>query len=644
MTRSRGSTDPAMPRAATNLETIRRKVGEKRWVWVERPTLLHDRATGPGQCPCGCESRSGENPEDWAAVLEETIPGPEVLINRLTGQRIVRSEQSEIDGTLAKFDALKLRADLVEHVYMPRRCYRQQLVGIEAAPKVKGFFGGVRAGKTQSLTEECGDQWLEIGGQNVTFYWVAPVLRDCMRAVRKLVTGEAIKGGKHAEKRPPVLHPALVASYPKTEEQIKRGTPIELIDGTRIELRYAGRGESADGGNLKGDAAAWIGVDEGAEITSSQAWHVLIQRTTDSGGRLTTATTPKLGSPLKHLVYDEGADLAANDGSYPLTGYVHLSMLDNPWITPRQAQRTIDTLLKEPNGADLVKQDVYGQWLTPGQRMWEHWDEDVHVVTHHSRKIEDYEIDGRKLRNITRFVAGRFFDRTSADLWRVAGQDFNDRGHFTVVGQVGCPEGLDESDPANWVFYVEDEVRKAGEVYQAAKFLRSQAGAMRALAPDYFAGMAISCDATGAQDRVSEGNVTSTYTLADAYARNGFDIRPCHRSDKSKPINPEKRAQQAILHRLMMRRDLGQDAERYKAGDRTLPPSTRLLINKSRCPELIKGLREQACNEKGQLRKRSDTRDDVISDPVDALLYILWAMFSEAEQYQQRGIRRMIWK
>lgn len=630
--------------AAEDLETVRRKIGGKRWIWVERPTLLHGRATGPGQCPCGCESRSGEAPETWAAMLEETIPGPELLIDRWTGKRIMRSAQSEIDGSLARFDALKRRAELVEHVYLPRRCYAQQLIGIAARPKVLGIFGGARGGKTQALAEQMADAWAELGGRNVTLWWVAPELADTLRAIRKLIEGEAIKGGREAETRPPLFHPSLVVDYPRTLEHVKRKKPIVLVDGTKIELRYAGRSENKDGGQLKGDAVAFIAVDEGAEIQSSQAWHTLIQRTTDSGGRLSTATTPKLGSPLKHLVYDEGEDLvAANDDAY-LTGYVHLSMLDNPWITPAQAQRTIDTLLKEPNGKDLVEQDVYGRWLTPGQRMWEHFDEAIHVVTHHSRKIEDYKIDGRPLRNITSLVAGGFFDRTEADLWRVAGQDFNDRGHFTVIIQIGCPEGLDESDPENHVVFVEDEVKKAGEVYQAAKFLRSQAGAMRALAPDYFAGMAIACDSTGAQDRVTEGNVTSTYTQADAYARAGFDIRPCHRSDKGRPVNPEKRAQQAVAHRLMMRRDLGQDAERYKSGDPTAPPSTRLIINKSRCPDLIKGLREQACNEKGQLRKRSDTRDDIISDPVDALLYILWAMFSEAEQFQQRGVRAVIWE
>lgn len=619
-----------------DLDQIRRRLEGKRWLWVERPTLLHDRSTRVGQCPCGCESWSGEADDEKGSWIVETIPGPELLIDRWTGTRKSRADQSEIDGSLAAFDRLKANAELVDHVYMPRRAYPSQLRAIEAKPKVKGIFGGVRGGKTQALAEEAGDEWMALGGRGVRLWWVAPELADTMRAIRKLVTGEAIKGGRYGESRPALFDRRLVADWPRTLEQIKRRKPITLVDGTEIELRYAGRGESKEGGNLKGDAPAWIGVDEGAEILSSVAWHTMIQRTTDSGGRLTTATTPKVGSPLKHLVFDEGKDIAVNDGVY-LTGYAHLSMLDNPWIQRREAQRTIDTLLLEPNGADLVAQDVEGKWLTPGQRMWEHLDERVHAVIGASRNVEDYEIDGRLLRNITPMVAGAFFTRSTArTLDRVGGQDFNLRGHFTVIVQIGCPEDLDENDPTNWVVYVEDEVRKAGEPGEAARFLASQAGAYRQLANNYFAGLAIACDSTGAQDRPTEsitGNVRSMFTFADEFIRHGFDMRPCHRSEAGKPVNPEKLAQQQILHKLMRRHDLGQDGPKYKSRDHGLPPSTRILINRARCPQLLKGLREQTCDERGFLRKRSDTRDDRLSDPVDALLYVLWALFADATYY-----------
>ena len=63
-----------MPRN-DDLETLKRRMAGKRWVWITRPTLLHGRATEAGQCPCGCESRSGELAIDMAAVLLETIPG-----------------------------------------------------------------------------------------------------------------------------------------------------------------------------------------------------------------------------------------------------------------------------------------------------------------------------------------------------------------------------------------------------------------------------------------------------------------------------------------------------------------------------------------------------------------------------------------
>lgn len=681
---------------ADDIEHLRARLNGKRWVWAERPTLLHDRSDRAGQCPCGCESWSGEPAElvvpapasgelddavaalvarspsvgrqpiaarwtddarssvtltvdawDRGALLVETIPGPELLIDRWTGARHHRDEQSELDGSLAAFDRLK-RSELVEHIIVPRRTYREQLVAMVARPKVLGVFGGARGGKTQTLAEMAEDAWFELGGKGVRFWWVAPELGDTIRAVNKLILGEAIKGGRYGEHRPALFPASLLASYPGERnpdpdsvlEQVKRRKPIRMIDGSVIELRYAGRGgalgdteaASKKGGNLKGDAPAWIGVDEGAEIMSSSTWHTLIQRTTDSGGRLVTATTPKVGSPLKNLVYDAGKDLAANDGQY-LTAYVHLSMLSNPWITPRNADTTIATLELEPNGADLVAQDVHGKWLVPGARMWEHFDEEAHVVDWPRRDLVGFRIDGRALVNITPIAAASFFADTPARLDRYGGQDFNGRGHCTVVVQIWCPEDLDISNQENWVCFVEDVVIKAGEPSEAARFLATQAGAMRCLPHDYFKGLAISCDVSGAQDRTAEsatGNVQSMFTQCDEFVRRGFDMRPYHRSAASgKPVHVERLAKQAVLHRLMRRHDLGQSGPRYAAGEQGLPPSVRLVIRRGSCPELVKGLREQARNDHGFLRKRSDTRDDRISDPVDALLYALWPVFSD---------------
>ena len=626
-----------------DIKHLRRRLDGKRWVWVERPTLLHDRADRAGQCPCGCQSWSGEDPEERAARLIETIPGPELLIDRWTGERHLRSDQSELDGTLERFDRFKRDTANVEHVYMPRRCYARQLTAITAKPKIKGIFGGSRGGKTQALAEEAVDEWMEVGGAGVRLWWVAPELKNTQRAVRKLVTGEAIRGGRHGETRPAIFPRILVGSWPTTLEQIKRGGKITLVDGTEIELRYAGRGEGKDGGSLKGDAPAWIGVDEGCEIMSAEAWHTLIERTTDSRGRVTTASTPKVGSPLKHLVFDEGEDLAANDGVY-LTGYIHLMMRDNPWIVPAECERTITTLRKAPNGEELIAQNVDGKWIVPGERLWEHFNEDAHTVAgalHRGqqhletrRDLEGFLLDGRPLVNVTELVVRPFFEGTTAtNLSRVGGQDFNGRGNVTAVFQFWCPVGLDPYNHANLVVYVEDIVVKAGEPREAARFLAKQAGAMRHLPHDYFGGMAIACDPAGAQDRVVEsatGNVSSMFTQCDEYIRAGFDMRPSHRSVNGKPTHPEKLAQELVLHAIMTRNDLGQLAPRYAAGDPSLPPSVRLLINGARCPELIKSLNEQARNARGFRRKRSDTRDDRLSDVIDALEYGLWPHLTEA--------------
>ena len=158
---------------------------------------------------------------------------------------------------------------------------------------------------------------------------------------------------------------------------------------------------------------------------------------------------------------------------------------------------------------------------------------------------------------------------------------------------------------------------------------------MRQIQHDYFRGLAISCDASGAQDRTATsvtGNVHSMFTPAAEYIKAGFDMRACHRTDNDKPANPEKLAQEIILHGLLRRNDLGQLAPRYAEGDPSLPPSIRFLVNGPRCPELVKSLQEQARNDRGFRRKRSDTRDDRLSDVIDAVLYGLWPHFSEIKQ------------
>lgn len=626
------------------IELLQREHEAPEWIWVERPTLLHDRATGPGVCPCGCGSQSGENPDMFAAVLVETIPGPVLVLDRRTGARKYRDRWGDgrprTPDEIADFDAMRPQC---EEVYLPRRCYGKQLRALKARPKVKGVFGGVRGGKTETLSEELVDVWIERGGRGVHMWWVAPELADTLRAVQKLVTGQAIRGGANPEVRPAKLPSVLVMSSPEGDaerqlEQIKRRKPIVLIDGTIIDLRYAKRG---DGGPLKGDNPIWIGVDEGGEIDSSNAWNVMIQRVTDAGGWITTATTPVIGSPLKELVYDNGTDIeeaAANGSAYGLTGWAHLSMRDNPWIRGKDVEEQIATLRKQADWTWRVAQDIDGQWVVHGQRMWAHFDEQIHAVEGSSRDVSAYSIDGRMLVDITERAAPTFWHRSDADFRKgVAGQDFNARNNYTEVAKIAHPAGTDPNDPSNWVVLFLDEIATPGDAWDAARRLAQSAGDDLGLDGDHFAKLAISCDPAGAHDQVPDGdndNVVLAFGPARAFETQGFDCRPCHRSRSGRPKHPAKYDQCTVMHSLM--RDRAKDSEhadQYPGGVAVhgAPPRTRFIVHKHRCSELLRALRQQVSTPQGIPFKRSNTASDVLSDPMDAALYLVWPLFNAHE-------------
>jgi len=471
-------------------------------------------------------------------------------------------------------------------------------------------------------------------------WWVAPQLADTLRGIEKLVTGKTIRGGAQPEVRPAKLPFCLVATYPsgpkeRALEQIKRRKPITLFDGTTIELRYANAGRGAP---LKGDNVTWIGVDEGAEVKDGDAWTVMIQRVADAGGWVSTATTPVAGSPLKHLVYDEGDNLQEKPGAV-LTGWCHLTMMGNPWIRPNEVELQRQTCLRQPDGPEKWKRDGLGEWIIPGHVMWDYFKEPLHVIMGSWRYLhETYRVDDRRLIDITEQAGAEFFDGTDSDLSKgLGGQDFNDRGHFTEIIRVAHPEGTDPRDKENWVVVFLDEVRKRGDAWTAARWL-SKCGVMRGADPQIYQNLAISCDPSGAQWRVPEANSENlhvAYAMADAFNRAGHDCRPCNISVNGNPKNPGKYEQCALMHMLQRdRSELHPDDYEDGVARPGVPPRTRFLVHGQFCPELVKSTKEQVKTDRGVPYKRSDTVSDRLSDPIDAALYIIWALFA-ADAFDQ---------
>ena len=109
----------------------RQALATQRLVWLHRPIWIHDHAAEPGaaRCEC-CESRNAHRVEQMQDL--------DVLINRETGQRWVRSQLSPA-GQL-EFDVLCKGAERID---CPIRCSRKQLrVILDREHRVIGVFGG----------------------------------------------------------------------------------------------------------------------------------------------------------------------------------------------------------------------------------------------------------------------------------------------------------------------------------------------------------------------------------------------------------------------------------------------------------------------------------------------------------------------
>lgn len=560
----------------------------KRLLWIHRPIFLHERAIADSKCPC-CGSR-------YAHRVDE-IRHLDVLIDRITGQRRVRSHLSP-EGQ-ARFDLLAAQAQRID---CPIRAYAKQLaVILDRKHAVIGVFGGNRGGKSTAEAEWLFDQLLERGGPGAEFWWVSKTRKKALAiGLRKLVTGEG--------RTPPIIPRELVVSYPRS---VAHDVPALFIDGTKLHFHHA---STPDADNLKGESPVAIVLDEGCTVDHQENWTQLLMRLTDSDGQLLTATTPKLGHFLQHEIrergksYDELEQLDADEYAANDCVYATLSQRDNPWLPPTSVERRIKALGKD---ADRIRAEIDGEWIAIGRKLWRHFDPTVHLF-----ESPDRDITATGLVNITPSVARRFFRGTEASLEFVAGMDFNVDPWHVVICQIGCPPKADQSNPANWVLFVADEIVEQGTPYEAAEFIVHKAARYRRLPPDYFAKMAIVCDATGDQKKGTTGSTTHVRTMK----LKGFDARPCDRNDGGHAMNPRQLDRLSVLHKLMM--------ERVESDGRSWP---RFMARGTHCPHLVEAFETQLAKADGRIDKKPGTASDRASGPTDALTYFAWAMLKDVE-------------
>lgn len=576
--------------ALRNADHMRRIVGLPRVLWIHRPIYVHGRRDEPGEpCPC-CGSKLAE-------IVEE-IEHLDVLIDRVTGERIALHECHD-EEMVAEFWRL---AESAHKLDMAIRCSRQQLKPVvDKYTKIITIFGGNRGGKTTIAAEWLVDQWVLRGGKGAKFWWVAPTRELTRVGVKKLVEGETTD--RYVK---PLIPPELVKYWPPNEQS--KDQRILLIDGSEIPLKYAGRG----GGNLKGSNAIAIVLDEGSEVAHEINWSILIARTTDARGQLMCPTTPVAGHWLQKYDsgqdYDEIAELGTKRRAHLKA---KLICFDNPWISKEELELNIEA----SGGHDdpKVRREYYGEWVAEGRLLWRQFDATKHVVEYTRRgTIPAGYID------ITNKVGQDLFygHTNSSKIKELCGMDFNLYPMSVAVTRFLCAKDADQTNPLNWVIYIEDEVlKRCNGIDDFADWFANQAGSWkgRGLRASHFAGAHIICDGTGFFRNGLPGA-----TKANAH---GFRMRDhgfvckAPRYKNNNPCNPPRTERIAFFNELLWGR--------------------RILINGGRCPELIQSLKTEVDDGTGDTLKRSGTHADRISGITDAASYLAYAALYSAQAMQR---------
>ncbi|MEL6705772.1 MAG: hypothetical protein AAFP15_16010 [Bacteroidota bacterium] len=545
-------------------------------IWIHRPLIIHERNTTGKKCPCGCDS--------MFAIAVETREYIDVLIDPGTGVRRVRQRAKD----KAAWDELAAKA---RKITLPHRVSRKQLEALTCKAKVLAIFGGVRGGKTSFLADTILSNALLYGGEGSQIWWVAPTLDKTNIGLNKLTKGEVI--GKGAVKRTvqPLIPPEIIRSVPSSPKSDK--PYIELIDGTRIWLKYASR----DGGNLKGEAPIFAGLDEGCEVDKRSNYGELNRRLMEGGGQLFISTTPVAGHFLKDEVYDRGVSLEQYKPG-DLTAWTHITCFDNPWVSEENIQKEIDRCVDQQE----VRREIYGEWVGSGPLLWRHFDPDEHIIPATVREPADLG-----LVDITEEVTRQFYGGRGKA--RHCGQDFN----LYPMGLVELRFAYHPKDPQRKVIAmaVNEVVEKIGTIYEFCDILEK-----RGMRND---SVGIACDATGAQYnsyRLAHGIKDKNSTQAREMTRQGYRCRPC-RTTGGKPSNPAVLDRQNVMHKLMNEFvSIGQG--------KTFP---RFLASEL-CVKTIISLRVQEADDRGNPIKESGTETDRLSSPTDALGYGLWPVLS----------------
>lgn len=517
-----------------------------------------------------------------AAVLARRVHDLHVLVDRYTGRRIVVRD-ADLDEA-HEFKALAREAELVELRYSVTE--KQIELILDTAHRVIFASGGERGGKTQALALWIIRTWLIVGGLGVKIWWVAPTLEQTRIGVEKLVAGE--------DERPGLLPPVLVLRYPEAEHS--RDQAIVLIDGTKIELRYAtGRRK---GGNLKGRGPRAIGVDEACEIPDIKTWKIIRGRVNERNGhkgQIFLSSTPEEGHWIEREVVAR-----VDRGEAPNYTYGHLTAVDNAFVKRSE----VEEMIRDKGGEDdpQVQREVFGRWRSSQGRVYYRFD--LRVSCRDFGSLDELglvDVTAAVMRSRIRKLAPRV-----AEAAVVGGQDFNLGFCVTTLARFGVPKGTAYKTERDVVVVFVDELvtREQGYEEHGHALLRQCEGPIP-----------IAVDATGAQGGASSSLTAESKrakTPARELARAGHHVIACHYADSGEPANPPQLDSIAQVNRLARE---------------TLPVQgggsiSRMIVHR-RCHHLLESFQLVQRAHDGRIDKKAGTESDRLTAASDAARYLL---------------------
>lgn len=590
------------------VEEARRLVESVGLVRIRTTIFVHERGDGSAACPC-CGSRS--------ASISETIPDLDLLIDADTGDRVLRSEATDLKA----FDELAATA---RDIPITIRVSRPQLAILLAEAPLIFVSGGSRVGKSAIAAWWFVRRMLLRGGRGRIFWILGPSVRACFISLGKILLGR--------EGEPPALplddlgRPLLAVRWPDSDKAHDLRTV--LLDGTILDLRPLSR-KGAE--QIRGESLVDALLEEATAIKRLEHYVEAQARVASANGTLFASTTPDPPHFLEDTIVAAEKEQAAaeEEGRTPRVIHASLTRWDNPWLDPARIAED-EVRLRETAGEAAVSRQIYGRWVVAdGARFWRHWDERYVLPPREDSSISRcVTVDGRTMIDVTERAAARFVNWSDAgwfvrglrasNLRWICGLDVNRRPISLMALKIWSTEET-MNDPGAWGVAVVGEVGRASveSVAAFADFASIAAGGR-------FAGTLVYADPQHCH-RERDLKTSSTPMAGNESAREmalaGFDCRPAATRATGGvtigttrghvPCSPSRGDSHELLQRLM-----------YEG---------RFYVS-PQCPRLLEALdKQQPRPGFNEPIKVANAASDRLSNALDGVRYAVWRLFGAAD-------------